>query len=268
MIEILLFCLLGIVAGFLAGFLGIGGGVVVIPCLLGYFTAIHVLPEPMRVAIGTTLSSLVGSALASSLTHYRKGGIVPGALYALVPGGILGAFLGVFLTLSIPEFYTKLLFSAFEILVGIHFWRTHMIVPQEHKTPSPFILAFLAFGISSISAMLGIGGGVFAVPLFTFLGLEMRKAIGTSSLLTLIILSSGAFAFFFLGSYKSTDTPGLWGDIYYPAIPPILLGALLFAPIGAHLAHKTSSSFSKRIFGSFLIVAGFYLGYSTLLKVM
>jgi len=268
MLEILVFCVVGIFAGFLAGFLGIGGGVVVIPCLLAYFTAFKAMPDPMRIAVATTLSSLFASALASSITHYKKGGFVPGAFYSLLPGGIIGAFLGVLLTVSVPEFYVKLLFAAFEIFVGIHFWLTHKVVPKVLKTPSPYVLALLAFGISIISAMLGIGGGVFAVPLLALLGVEMRKAVGTSAILTFIILSSGALGFFLLGFLNPGEIPRLWGDIYYPAILPIMLGAVIFAPIGAHLAHRTSSSFAKRIFGSFLIVAGFYLGYATLLRLL
>ncbi len=264
MIEILLFCIVGGIAGFLAGFLGIGGGVVVIPCLLFYFEHVNVLTDPMRVAIATTLCSLVGSAFSSTLAHKRKGGLLPGALTALIPGGILGASLGVFLTLSLPELYTKLLFAAFEVFVGIHFWRTHRRASSHTQTPSRLTLGLLAFTISILSAMLGIGGGVFTVPLLILLGVEMRKAIGTSAVLTLIILASGALNFVVFG-FTEPSMPGFWGDIYYPAIPPIMVCAFLFAPIGAHLAHKTPTSLAKRIFGSFLIATGFYLGYTTLL---
>ena len=241
MAEIVIFIVIGIVAGTLAGLLGIGGGLVVIPSLF------MVLGE-MHLAMGTSLAAMVLTTLSSSVAHYKKRGIDWHAALIMTPGVLVGAIIGPIISNAIPNEHLRTIFGGFEIVVGIYLVIGKQIGKRIRKLPSPPLLASSGLAIGTVASMLGIGGGVMTVPFLHHFAISMKRSVGTSAFISFLVMTTGASSFFFIG-----------GDINGKALLCIALSAFVCAPFGAHLAHKLPGQTLKRFFGIFLLIAGLLL---------
>jgi len=254
--AIVLFILLGVLAGFLAGLLGVGGGLVIIPALFYIFQMLGFPQENlMQIAIGTTLASMIFNMLAAAISHHLHNNVlwevVKKTGLGLVAGSVVGAFLAHLLSTSA----LKLIFAVFVALFGVYYLRQKKQREGSYPLPSSRTLKFLGLGVGTVSNILGIGGGTIMVPIFVAFKIPMKKAIGTSTAAGVIITTIGAIAYLLFG-YKETHIPLTFGYIYFPAFGCIALTSFFAAPIGAHLIRKISISLLRRCFAWGLIVVG------------
>ena len=247
----------GALAGILSGLLGIGGGIVTIPCLVLIFSKLH-FPSAhlMHLAIGTSLAAMVFNTISGSYTHYKKKGICFELIKPMALGVLVGALLGTLIALLLPSHFLQLFFGLFEVLLGIRFLFPEGKGKMKGKIPKPFTLGCISTGVTTLSTMLGIGGGMVNVPILSSFGIPVKKAIGTSSALSFCISLSGAILFLIFGSGK-THYPETIGLIYIPAFILISIVSFALAPIGALLAHRLPTDLLKKVFAFVLIGAGF-----------
>jgi hypothetical protein len=249
LLEIVSFLGLGLVAGLLAGMLGIGGGVVVVPVLIWIFQ-LHDLPREIipHLAIGTSLAAIVFTSMSAIWAQQKRRAIDWPVVRLLAPATLLGGFVSGYLAGFIPAAMLKGFFAAFLLLVGTQFvldWK-----PAAHwRLPGRGGLWGVGLGIGSFSALLGIGGGNITVPFLHACNLELRRAIAISTALGLPIALFGAAGFVLSGWGNALLPSGTVGYVSLPALAAIAGAAVLTAPLGVRLAHDLPVRKLKRVFG-------------------
>lgn len=247
---------LGAMAGLLAGLLGVGGGLVVVPVLLFlYLFQGFPAQHAMHLAVGSSLMTVVFTSVASAASHHHHGVVRWAAVAALVPGIVVGALLGAGLAELISGHALRSVFGLFELVVAAQLLLGFRPAPHR-ELPVGLPLAVTGAGIGALSALLGIGGGTLSVPFLLWCNVSMHQAVGTSAACGLPIALAGAAGFIATG----WDEPGLppWssGYVYWPAVASVVAGSALFAPLGARLAHRMRVASLKRAFAGVLAIIG------------
>ena len=245
----------GAVAGVLAGMLGIGGGAIVVPALLWLLgTADAADPWLAQRAIATSLAAIVGTGVAATLAHQRQGAIQWRLCGQLLPGLLLGAWLGAALAGVLPGGWLRRLFGAFLLYTGVLMLRPVATV-RTVPWPGRGTVALAGGAIGALSALLGIGGGTLTVPYLLRHGVALRAAVATSSAGGVAIALAGVAGFAFHG-WSRTDLPAhSLGFVYWPAALVILLASVPAAAFGARLAHRLPVATLKRAFALLLLLA-------------
>ncbi len=246
---------IGILAGLIGGLLGLSGGVVTVPCLVFVF---HFLGFPqdvlMHTAIGTSLSAMVLTGIASTWAHHRHKGVMWDIIMLLIPGIIGGCLLGAFVSNFLSGIILRVIFGVFIGSLGIY------VLLQKKKTqpgkrPHKTIYSLLGLGIGFLASLLGIGGGVFMVPLLISHRFSEKKSIGTSAASGLLISFMGSLAYLYFG-LKEVRVAESIGYIYLPAFALIGLGTVFFAPLGVKWAHRMDPTMLRKIFAATIILVG------------
>lgn len=254
--EMLPLLLAGCVAGFLAGLLGIGGGIVTIPVLFLVFEQFGVPIEwRMHAAIATSLTIIVATNISSVLAHHKKGGVdwsvVRTWWFIIAVGAILGSIFAKQLkTVELVYFFATLAgFLALKMLLPFDRWKLgHQLPGGILKYTNPALIGFF-------SAVMGIGGGSFSVPYMTLYNVPIHTAVGTASLIGLVISIFGGVGYIF-GGWGLPDMPDyMIGFIHLPSAAAVALTAVFLAPVGAKVAHLLPKTLLSVIFGCFLIIA-------------
>ncbi len=256
--------LLGAFAGTLAGLLGIGGGLVIVPILaalfhLQGFAGGHI----MQLAVGTSLASILFTALASAWAHHRRGAVVWPLVWQLAAGIGLGAWTGGWLALWLGGQGLALVFAVFELVVAAQL--AFGGAPAAHRSaPGALRNGLAGAGIGVLSALLGIGGGTLTVPWLVWHNVEMRRAVATAAACGLPIALVGSLGFLAAG-WNQADLPaGTTGYIYWPAVAAISAASMFGAPFGARLAHRLPAHRLRQLFAGFLALLGLLMLYSAL----
>ncbi|BBN81043.1 UPF0721 transmembrane protein [Pseudoalteromonas sp. A25] len=250
--------LLGSIVGFLAGLLGIGGGLVIVPVLSAILIHFDVVPESqiVLVAIATSLASILFTSTSSALAHHRNGN-VPWDIAPFVMGGVaIGALISGFLAALLPEPMIRSIFAVSVVLIA-----TRMLYSSSKKStvslrplPNGLVLSAITTMMGGLSAMIGIGGGALIVPLLSYFSLDIRKAIGCASASGIVIALFGSLGYITSGSAHYTLDEGFAGFIYLPALFGIVLTSWFMAPIGAKSTQFLPVSTIKKIFAALLFV--------------
>ncbi len=256
-LSILIFCSIGAIAGLLAGLFGIGGGLVTIPLLIYAFGYLNIHSESlMHLVIGTSLCAMVFNTASSSISHIRKKAVSFYALKYVLPGVIIGAFIGVNVAKHIPSFTLEKVFGSFECLVGLYYLSGFHIESKSHM-PNGIVSLIIGTFFSCIAGIMGIGGGMFFVPIFHYYKLPFKNSIATGSVLSFSITLTAALTYLFSGIQIKPHIS--FAYLYVPAFLTVGITTVFFAPVGAHLAHLINTKYLKRAFGILLIVAGLSL---------
>ncbi|PIE71240.1 MAG: hypothetical protein CSA22_04230 [Deltaproteobacteria bacterium] len=255
MIEtLILYSGVGAIAGVLAGLLGIGGGLVIVPMLVFCFTRNAIPPELiMHLALGTSLASIMFTSVSSLLAHHRRGAVRWSVVQRITGGILIGTFLGAWVAAQMPTLYLKGFFVVFLLVVG-----TQMALDKKPK-PSrslPGSAGMLGTGtmIGGVSSLVGIGGGSLSVPFMVWCNIPIHQSIGTASAIGFPIAIAGT-AGFILNGWKNPLLPA-WslGYVYLPALAGIVMFSVITAPVGAMLAHRLPVAKLKRIFAGFIFI--------------
>ncbi|WP_017443708.1 sulfite exporter TauE/SafE family protein [Gayadomonas joobiniege] len=245
LIFILMFLASGVVAGILAGFLGIGGGLVVVP-LLSFVLPMVGVPEQnlMVIAVGTSMATIIFTALASTNSHRKNHNVVWPAVFSLFPGLMFGALLGGTLGSQMSNNSLALFFGVFCSFLALYVvFGQRYIRPVSDYAQSRVWLSLIGFITGLISSLVGIGGGTMLGPALIWLGLEARRAVGTSATCGLLIAVFGSLSYVINGANAVDLPPYTIGYVYLPAFFAIITTSMLFAPLGA----KMATHFSERV---------------------
>lgn len=253
---ILLFLLLGAVVGLLAGLFGVGGGIVTVPVLILGLPLVGVpITHAIHMAVGTSLATIVITSLSSIRAHHKRGGVIWPAFWRLTPGILIGAWLGGVIANMMPGPLLQRVFGVFALLVSLRM----LLLSQSDgriRSVSGFVTTLMGLVIGTVSAMVGIGGGAITVPFLHAIGVEMKRAVATSSACGLPIALAGAGSFMVAGWGVGDLPAGSAGFVYWPVALIIVITSALLAPAGAALAHRLSGIRLRRLFALLLMLIG------------
>ena len=257
--ELLGYLGVGAVAGVLAGLLGVGGGIVIVPVLLWLFRGLGFDESlVLHLAIGTSLGTIIATSLSSIRAHHRRGAIRWPLVLRLAPGIIVGAWFGAWLADQIATLWLQRLFAIFLLLVAAQMLLNPRIA--EHASlPGPAGMAGAGSVIGTVSALVGIGGGTMTVPFLMWHGQRAVNAVATSAACGLPIALAGAAGFVVAGWGQANLPAGATGYLYWPALAGIVATSVLTAPLGAALAHRLPVATLKRLFALLLFAVAMRL---------
>ena len=252
--DLVLYAGVGLLSGFFAGLLGLGGGAIVTSLLIVIFSARPEFPEAVaaRAAIGTSLAIVACTSAPSAFAHARRGAVDWNVAGALTFGAMLGAALGALLAERASPWLLKLLLALFLLRSA-----AQMLFPNlklraggpAAAAPGGRVRLFgVSLGIGGLSAMLGIGGGALTVPYLARRGMAMRFAIGTSAFLGFPLSLTAALIFMWRGG--ESGAPDSWGYVYWPALAGVAAFSALSALLGAAATGKLPEIALRRIFGA------------------
>lgn len=261
----LLFPLLGIVAGILAGLLGVGGGLVLVAAL-AWLLPLFGVPQDaaMHAALASSLASIVLTAASSARAHARRGSVLWPTVAWMVPGLLLGAWLGSGLAVALDDGVLRWIVAVYCLVAAwqIGFGRTRAPADGTEVTaPRGWRMSLAGGGIGALSAVVGIGGGSMTVPLLVWRGVKPVRAVGTSSACGVAIGLSSALGYAMHAPAGALPAHAI-GYVYLPAAIGVALASVLSAPWGTRLAHRLSGEALRKVFALFLLLVGLTVPWS------
>jgi uncharacterized membrane protein YfcA len=247
--------LTGVVGGILAGMLGVGGGIVIVPMLEFALGMAGVDPSiRMHIAVATSLATIIPTSISSSRAHFKLGAVDVSLARRWAIWIFIGALLGTWVASQVHSRVLSAIFAAVALLMALK-----MILPLDGKTltesvprgpvviPAPTLIGF-------ISTMMGIGGGSMSVPILTLLGEPIHRAVGTAALFGLLIAIPGTLGFMVTGYAHPMLPYGSIGFVNLIGFALIAPTTVLAAPLGARLAHAMNRRHLTLFFGVFLLI--------------
>lgn len=254
--TLLLYVALGAFAGVMAGLLGVGGGLIIVPVLAWILHGQQVNDAlVMHIAIGTSLATIVVTSLSSIRAHHQRGAVLWPVVWQLTPGIVVGAWLGAAVADLLSSVVLTKIFAVFVLLVAAQIAFGAKPAPHRGLPGTPGLLATGGV-IGVVSAIVGIGGGSLTVPFLTWCNTSIRQSVATSAACGLPIALAGSMGFIAAG-LNATDLPA-WslGYIYGPALIGVAAASMFSAPLGAKLAHTLPTEILKKVFAVFLALVG------------
>ncbi|PKI14912.1 sulfite exporter TauE/SafE family protein [Colwellia sp. 12G3] len=258
LILLIMYCaLLGSGVGFLAGLLGIGGGLVIVPVLSSLLLHFDVLPteQVVIVAIATSLASILFTSTSSAIAHHKNGNVPWNLAPWIMTGVALGALISGFIAALLPEQVVRIVFAVTVVLIAVKMFysSTKSDADPDRAMPNKGLLTVFTTITGGLSAMIGIGGGALLVPLLTFFSLDMKKAIGCASACGIVIALFGSIGYISSGSTHFALEDGFAGFVYLPALFGIVCTSWFTAPLGAKATHSLPVPLIKKIFAALLL---------------
>ncbi|KJG02840.1 sulfite exporter TauE/SafE family protein [Photobacterium angustum] len=255
---LIIYCaLLGSGVGFLAGLLGIGGGLVIVPILSIILLHFAILPpeQVVIVAIATSLASILFTSTSSAIAHHKNGNVPWNLALWIMTGVALGALISGFLAALLPGNVVRIIFAVSVALIAFKMFysSTKKETTTTRNMPNNFVLTFLTTITGGLSAMIGIGGGALLVPLLNFFSLDMKKAIGCASACGIVIALFGSIGYVSSGISYLSITDGFAGFVYLPALLGIVCTSWFTAPLGAKATNYLPVPIIKKIFSALLL---------------
>jgi len=263
MMELIIYLLIGAIAGFAAGLFGVGGGLIIVPILYIVFTQLNYDPNVlMHMAVGTSLATIIVTSISSVMAHHKRGAVLWAVFKNLAPGLVLGSFLGAGVADLLSGQHLQLAIGLFAIWVAYKMFRgAHVQVNPDRTLPSAPVQMLAGGGIGIASAIFGIGGGSLTVPYLNRHGVIMQKAVATSAACGLPIAIAGALGFIWFGRQANVEVPNAIGYVHIYAFIGISTMSFITAKLGARVAHMLSPTMLKKCFAGLLSVVGLYFIY-------
>lgn len=250
---IVLLLAIGGFAGVIAGLLGVGGGIVLVPAFFYLFGHLgYGGPHLMQVCLATSLATIMATSMRSVMAHHRKGAVDWAILRSWAPWIIAGAIIGFFVASSVKSTTLQAVFGVLALIAGLYMafgrevWRLGQTMPNQP------IRGILATTIGFLSVLMGIGGGTFGVPMMSLYNVPIHRAIATASGFGMVIAVPSVIGFLFLQVEQAP--PYTLGAINLPAFLIVIGTTLLATPWGVRLAHSMNAKPLKRAFAGFLVL--------------
>jgi uncharacterized membrane protein YfcA len=250
--------LIGIGTGFLAGLLGIGGGMIMVPFLTIILTHKGYPAEyTVKMAVATSLATIAFTSLSSVRAHNKRGAVLWPVVKMLSPGILVGSLLGAQIAHALPGKMLGILFAIF-----VAFSATQMFLnrkPKPSRTlPGPLATFGVGTVIGGLSALVGAGGAFVSVPFMTWCNIKIHDAVGTSSALGFPIALAGTLGYIWAGHGLPQMPAGSIGYLYLPGLVIISAASMLMAPVGARTAHRMDIQPLKKVFAIVLYCLAAY----------
>ena len=256
------YILLGLVAGLVAGLLGAGGGLIIVPILTWLLESQGLIHNAMHYALGTSLASILFTSISSLRAHHARGAVEWSTVTRITPGILFGTFVGAALAAQLSPLPLKIFFVVFLFYAAAQMWWNFK--PASHRQLPGFAGMFGAGSvIGAVSSWVGIGGGTLSVPFQLWCNVPLHRAIGTSAAIGLPIAAAGALGYALHGP-ESGAIPGSLGYIHLTALVCIAIGSVATAPLGARSAHALPVGKLKRIFALFLLILALRMAWALL----
>lgn len=255
--------LLGSAAGFAAGLLGIGGGMLLVPFLTILFTAQDFpLEHVVHMAIATSLATILFTSASSVRAHHQRGAVMWREVKLLAPGIVIGSLLGAQVASRLPTPWIALVFALF-----VGFSATQMILerkPKPHRDlPKPAGIIGVGAAIGLASSLVGTGGGFISIPFLVWCNVSIHKAVATSAALGFPIALAGGAGYIVAGFALHGLPSGSVGFVHLPALFAVAGASVLTAPLGARVAHALDTRRLKRVFALLLYLLAGYMLYKS-----
>lgn len=239
---------LGTVTGFLAGLLGIGGGMIMVPFITFILNAKGFPAEhAVKMAIATSLATICFTSLSSVRAHHQRGAVLWPVALALAPGIVVGGLVGAQVAVALSGKVLSVLFALF-----IGFSATQMLLDRKPKPTRTLPGTGGLFGVGGLigflSSLVGAGGAFISVPFMTWCNVKIHNAVGTSAALGFPIALAGTLGYIWAGIGLPQMPWGSVGYLYLPALVIISAASVTLAPIGARAAHRMDIKPLKRVF--------------------
>jgi uncharacterized membrane protein YfcA len=258
------YLVLGVIAGFLAGLFGVGGGLVLVPVLLLLFDAQHfTAAHTLHLALGTSMATILFTSVASMRKHHQHGAVNWKVVRNITPGILLGTGIGALTASLIPVKGLGLFFALFV------YFAAAQILLDKRPHPSRQLPGFGGMSLTGtltgwLSSLVSIGGGTIVVPFLIWCNVPIRHAIGTAAAIGFPIAVGGALGYITVG-WNAADLPEPHlGYVYLPALLWVAFATVFTAPLGAKAAHRMKVELLRKLFAVLLIV----LATKLLLKVL
>ena len=258
LLLILELVLLGLCTGFLAGLLGLGGGMLMVP-FMTLMLAARGFPEThtVKIAVATSLATICFTALSSVRAHHQRGAVLWPVAAVLAPGILVGSFLGSQVAAALPSRTLGIVFAVF-----VAFSATQMLLNRKPRPTRtlPGQLGMFGVGnvIGALSALVGAGGAFISVPFMGWCNVPIHKAVGTSSALGFPIAAAGTLGYLVAGRGLTGMPPGTVGYLFWPGLVVLSLASVVMAPLGARVAHSMDIVPLKRAFAIVLYCLAAY----------
>lgn len=250
----------GCCGGFLAGLLGVGGGIVVVPVLFHVLQIVGVDEAVrMQVAVGTSLATIIPTSIVSARSHLRRGSVDKALLRRLAPLTFIGVMAGTLVASWVSGQVLTAVFAVVALLVAVKMAMGANAFILGNGLPGRFGTGVIGAIVGGVSAMMGIGGGTLTVPVLSMFRFPIHAAVGTAAALGLIISLVGATGFAIAGYGKPALPPYSLGYINWVGFLAIVPTSMLVAPLGSRVAHAISREWLSRAFALFLFLTAIKL---------
>lgn len=252
----------GLVAGVLAGLLGVGGGIVIVPVLYHLFTLLGIDESVrMHAAVGTSLATIIPTSIMSSRAHRRRGSLDAALLKKLMPGVVVGVIVGSIASGFLSGQVLTAVFATVALLVALNMAFKRDGFALADGLPGSVGTALLGGGIGGVSTLMGIGGGTLSVPILNALRVPMHTAVGTGAMLGTLISVPGAMAFIVNGLDVPNRPPFSVGYVNLLGFALIVPATMATTGWGAKLAHSINAKRLRQVFAAFLALTAARMFY-------
>jgi uncharacterized protein len=262
---ILMMLLTGAASGVLAGLLGVGGGIIIVPALeaalaiLGVDAAVR-----MHIAVATSLATIIPTSISSALAHHRKHAIDLGVVFYWSPFILAGAVAGTVIAAHVSGAVLAGVFAVVAFGVALNMMRPDQSLTLRDDVPRGLSGPLLPAAIGLVSTLIGIGGGSMSVPALTLMSRPIHRAVATSALLGLVIAVPATIGYIVAGRDVAGLPDGNLGYVSLIGFAVIAPATVACAPLGAMLAHTLSRRWLSLLFGVFLFIVAIRMGIRAL----
>lgn len=260
LLDCILYAISGAFTGLLAGILGIGGGIIVVPSLLYIFEhqALFQEAQIMHVAVASSLAIMVLTSQSAVRAHLRLSDLSFDIFHMLWPGLALGSVMGVLLAGLLPTDLLRVIFAFFLLCSA-----THILTKKSAYHHAAFPSKAVNMGVMSLiglnSGLLGVGGGTLIIPYLLYCGVQSHLIPALTGMCTLLVALLATLVFMFLSGTVHDMPAYSTGYIYWPAVLAMAIPSMLFAPIGARLMYQLPRQKLQYLFVSLLFVIAIHL---------
>ena len=250
---VIMVMVIGAFTGVLAGLLGVGGGIVLVPSFFYAFKSLgYDGPQLMQMCLATSLATIIVTSLRSVRSHHARGAVDWAILRGWAPGIALGALAGVLVAASLRSSVLQGVFGTIGIVIGLYLgfgrtqWRLGQVMPGGIRRLA------MAPVIGFLSVLMGIGGGSFGVPLMSLYGVPIHRAVATAAGFGVTIALPSVAGFLFVPIAPEYRPPLTIGAVNLVAFIIVIAMTLITAPVGVRLAHAMDPKPLRRVFAVFL----------------